>query len=145
MVKRMKLINLLSTFILLSGCGTMRALIIEEEFRPYYNEFKEDYGLYPNISIMMADDDVFRTVQIAAHCRKSKPHRVIEVKRSKWDKFTDLQKKIIVYHELGHCLFNRDHVEHKLQDNCPESIMNEFVLSDLCIDRHYEHYIMELP
>jgi hypothetical protein len=41
-----------------------------------------------------------------------------------WATGSELQKRILVYHELGHCHFNRSHDSRTFSDGRPYSIMN---------------------
>jgi hypothetical protein len=66
----------------------------------------------------------------------------------KWwqeNKDVDMREQLI-YHELGHCHFDRDHRRERFKDNCPKSLMmnNEFI-SKVCYDKYRKHYMFELP
>lgn len=74
------------------------------------------------------------------------------------------RKKILVFHELGHCICNRGHdnrygkyenlLGNKIEyvsldkgyfpDTCPISLMHPDILTDLCISKHKSEYIKEL-
>lgn len=127
------------------GCGTFKALIIEEEFKPFYEKFEEYYGMYPQVSIKMAKDENFthdnKTVIIGT-CSHNR--NLIKINEHYWPRFTDKQKLILIFHELGHCFLKRKHNNYILPDTCPYSIMNKKMISDKCIRNNFEHYIKEL-
>lgn len=90
--------------------------------------------------------------------------REIDIDTVYWNKATQTEKMILVYHELGHSYCNRGHnygpgreynsseIEKKFPYNpngffpdlCPVSIMYPFILDDDCVHRHYSEYIEEL-
>jgi hypothetical protein len=145
----MKIFNLL-IILLLSGCGTFRALIIDEEFKPYYQEFQEVYGLYPQISITMMPEEYFKDPDnpkrlVVGHCHLEK--KLIHISREYWDRASEVNRWELVFHELGHCFFRfRAHYDDLFSDNCPKSIMHsKIMITDRCFDKHFEHYYKELP
>lgn len=44
-----------------------------------------------------------------------------------WPSGTELQKRILVYHELGHCHFNRAHDSRLFSDGHPYSVMHPII------------------
>jgi len=87
-----------------------------------------------------------------------------------WNKWyrADSEREQLMFHELGHCILNREHTEKKevenfsdwienmlfemgffekkgyLKDGCPSSYMHPYVIGSRCIEKHYDHYIEEL-
>jgi len=61
-----------------------------------------------------------------------------------WDKYTELKKEALIFHELGHCKLGRPHLDKVRSDGCPVSIMHTFSLSSVCHARYYDSYIEEL-
>ena len=79
------------------------------------------------------------------------------------------QRSFLVYHELEHCVRKRLHTNKSytvdniadfveeiafqlgiiarygyLKDGCPSSLMHSHMFSDICMSRHYDHYINEM-
>lgn len=71
--------------------------------------------------------------------------RTVTLLKAKWDISTHETQKALLFHELGHCVFNRAHKSDLYDDNCPKSIMNPYVVSDICFQRHAEDLLNELP
>lgn len=92
------------------------------------------------------------------------PNRV-EIDKLFWEYGSSVSKKALIYHELGHCVCNRDHVppnsakwltdfldslqiRHvravELPDGCPKSLMNPVMPDDACLQRHWGLYKDEL-
>lgn len=96
--------------------------------------------------------------------------RLIKIKPTYWDKASMTTKKVLVFHELTHCLCTRTHdfedgrqysnpvVERVFKDlnffqktlpgymadGCPLSIMHPTVLDDDCMIRHEKEYLDEM-
>lgn len=60
-----------------------------------------------------------------------------------WNKSNEITKEILIFHELGHCVLNRSH-QYGSIDECPRSIMNPQLLTDLCYIENREYYINQL-
>jgi len=92
----------------------------------------------------------------------------IEVDKTYWLSYSDLEKEDLMFHEFGHCYLHRGHTEEPkkkglvdffqkilfkiglfekkgyLKDGCPDSMMYPYVLGNDCVYNNYEHYIDEL-
>lgn len=53
-------------------------------------------------------------------------------------------KKLLVFHELGHCLLGREHKDDIYPDGCPKSIMSTFLISEACFELHQGELLEEL-
>lgn len=70
----------------------------------------------------------------------------IQIDRDYWLTGTPIGINVDLYHELGHCLFDRhEHREDKYEDGCPKSIMSSVLMSDYCFSVHHDELILELP
>lgn len=79
--------------------------------------------------------------------------RYITVNKKNWKELNYLQKKMVIYHELGHCVLDRDHEEdnifplvevEKFTDQCPKSIMVRYIPKVSCLVTHQKEYINDL-
>jgi hypothetical protein len=57
---------------------------------------------------------------------------------------SEYQKINLIFHELGHCVLNRDHVPSDSVRLCPTSFMYDTVMGTGCIKDHYDEYIKEM-
>lgn len=57
---------------------------------------------------------------------------------------TDLEKKALIYHEMIHCVTFFFHLDEKLDDDCPSSIMSPELPNDECLDSHAKEYLEDL-
>lgn len=68
----------------------------------------------------------------------------ITILHSYWDEASDIGRMLLMYHELGHCLLDRDHNYSLYLNHDPVSIMFPYILSDVIYKRHTNEYIKEL-
>jgi hypothetical protein len=140
MIKKLTLI-----LILLCSCGKEQEYIrIDKEFIPYYNSFIEDGKqrnkiLNPKFLIIE-----FGNLQpkYAGICYM--PVRVI-IDSIIWKQSTETRKKMLIYHELGHCLLYRLH-DDKIEERSgyPQSIMNTYLFNEAIFKYYEKDYIDEL-
>lgn len=53
---------------------------------------------------------------------------LVTILKSQWDEMDNFDREQLIFHELGHCVLNRDHCNAVDQDNKGISIMNEYLL-----------------
>ena len=68
----------------------------------------------------------------------------IEIDIKNWKSMSEYQRINLIFHELGHCVLNRDHVVSSSVLLCPTSFMDPTVMSTSCIEQHYEDYMKEM-
>lgn len=111
-------------------------------FQPYIEDFEYDYDQYiGDIPMNFADLEGNR---VGVCYTWSSGHAEIEIDRTFWADATELERKAVVYHELGHCELGRDHFDEMKEDGCAASIMNWILVRDSCMDIHLDDYIEEL-
>ena len=78
-------------------------------------------------------------------CRYQGPLREIVIDEKFWQNLSDLRRESLMFHELGHCALNqREHRNEVGPDECPLSVMNEYLVSETCYVLHRRHYVLEL-
>ena len=154
-VKRLSIILLGLGTILLSSCSyshSYQAYSYSEEFQRNYSV--ED-GSLPPIRIV-SEKNFFTKKGKDAHCVKILGTRMIILKKKAWNRFSDGLKWAVIYHEMGHCEFDLNHVwdefsvqhfkDGKVTVSCPSSIMSVLQGASECYDSKEEkkYYIREL-
>lgn len=62
---------------------------------------------------------------IAGQCQTyTNGSKAIVIDESYWNKVSALKREFLVFHELGHCILNRDHLDDSNTDGSCFSIMN---------------------
>jgi len=126
--------------LILTGCGK-NTLDIAPEARPYVDAFVQA-GASVGRPISIEDLVVVFSPKVA----NDKPgicHRgagatpTVIIDRKRWDDASKTQRELLIFHELGHCILERDHVDHR-------SIMQPFLMRDVEYKHDKLYYINEL-
>lgn len=138
----LKLILLLSVSTMMIGCARTTGTV-GEDFKPFVKKFEEIYGITVNMGIFYQDLDGW----VIGVCRYGRHSREIAIDPEFWDEASDIDREIVIFHELGHCALNQfEHRNyyHSLDPQCPGSIMDEYHIGEVCYEKHYDYYIEEL-
>ncbi len=109
---------------------------IDPELQPYLDRFykeAESRGLvFEKENLEMKFSDELKE-DVCGQCLSPKKNRVgqltVEINRSGecWTAEADLNKEALVFHELGHCLLNRDHANKVFDSGAPKTIMTTYI------------------
>lgn len=98
---------------------------VDPSLQEYFDRFVME-GAERNITVDLVAEHIsgylkiITTEDVVGQCvhQEDKPDQVI-VDRNYWMHATDLQREFVVFHELGHCYLNREHLEDAdTQGNC---------------------------
>lgn len=143
------------TFSNLNSCRSPRRYHTDPKFSPYIQEFEEHYDIdISNVPIFF-DSFEFNLVVGVCIIWEDNDDREIRINEYWWELLTDKQKEQLIFHELGHCVFDRKHYNihtiFQINKNivlCPASIMRSFMFSELEIEYCYvplrDYYLKEL-
>jgi len=114
----------------------------------YLNEFLSDARIR-NIKIMPVRLTIkFKETpaNILAYCHYYIDHtRTIEIDERKWNNLSFNSKKLLIYHELGHCLLLKPHDNEKSEIyGYPQSIMNSYIFAGSWFELNEISYIDQL-
>lgn len=141
----LKAVLLSSVLLVVSGCGSgFRAVnigVVDPEFEPYVELFLEHANI-PSINVDMYFND--QTGNVIGVCKKRGNDRNIEIDGDWWSTASDLDREILIFHELGHCVLDQGHRDFQLPDGCGGSVMGTYHIGAYCYDLHYDHYIEEM-
>lgn len=150
--------------IFLIGCsGEKRIFSVSDgEFSRFEVEFYEDAEFFGRsvdmVPINFYEISSFDTAQCVVYepseiigIETESEEREIFINKSKWDNLSEFDKKAIIYHELGHCGLDRDHisdyvefeghrVKSSLMHHDPRGLLGKTINGELMHDR----YIKEL-
>lgn len=114
-------------------------------FKPYIQEFNEYYGLPTWVPVG------FATLEegVAGTCWTTKVGGVIlkayvEIDTEYWFTISELQKRHLIIHELGHCVLDLDDIPLNSVEVCPTSFMTASVMYDFCLEQHFDEYVKEM-
>lgn len=124
-----------------TGCGKPPS--IDLTFQPYVDQFNIEaskygyYNLTKDVSIEFGD-----TTEHAGICHTGSS--LIDINATFWSHFNVVQKEILIFHELGHCAFGKNHNEQKDSFGNPVSIMYPIMLAANVYTNNRVNYINEL-
>lgn len=145
---------------------------IDEELRPYLDRFVElsEGKIKPqDLKTLTMGFYDFQGEPISGMCYNLIWFQEIDISIYDWRYYTNnLDKEMLIFHELGHCLIYRAHTSPSsvksfsskvesmlftlrimkekpyLPDGCPPSIMHPIGFDSKCYLKHYNLYIKEL-
>jgi hypothetical protein len=141
-----KLIILLC--LLMASCGDgLDDKYVEPQLSEYVEKFRQLYNVPANIEIKFADLEIM----IAGVCYSygnSHEDNYIEIDRDYFDMYSNIEREELIFHELGHCIFNRDHTTERMMYksySVPISIMYPYMFGGSWFyEQNLTHYYDEL-
>lgn len=128
--------------LLLAGCGHVK---YNGYTNPAFNEYVKEFEITYNLDLTDYPID-FAELKPNTIGQCSYPD--IKISKKQWDKLSNRKRKVVIFHELGHCIFKREHNKALIVDSVgqlvPESIMYPALKDELAYDRNWEYYKNEL-
>jgi len=151
MIKKLLLLSM----VFVSACGQQEHSLIEpkidSEFKKYVEYFETKTGDTVSVDMKFAVIDDLRTV---ARCYmfEDKKYNYVEVDPDYWFmELNESEREEVILHELGHCIYLRDHDEmilkgkdFGLSQNIYKSIMYPYVFGGDIYENHKQYYVDEL-
>lgn len=126
---------------------------VDPKLLPYYERFESDFNLIiDDVPARIVDLEGNRAGVCWTWCyMDGTSFNAIEIDREYLDKISDNDSKVeqLMYHELGHCVFNSPHRDGYVDGtHMPLSIMKPTAFGDYYIYKYYEpeheYYLDEL-
>lgn len=118
------------SFITLSACEqeTQIVFVVETSLQDYFERFVDEASMR-GINVAQATSQVHAEIgdipeqNVIGQCAWSESYHAITIDRQYWQSANDLQREFVVFHELGHCVLKRNHVDDPDGNGNCESIM----------------------
>lgn len=81
---------------------------------------------------------------VIGYCEQAHSGPKIVINEKWWKAATDTSHELLIFHEAGHCLLQRDHTDGTDSRGDALSVMNWAIISDRMYESHYDYYIWEL-
>ena len=123
-MKKFILLLLIST-VLLSACSKEANYVVEEEISVYFEKFEAaaaERGHEIDLKAIHIEG-YFSDIEangVVGQCKTySDGTHDIVIEKTYWNRKNDLEKEYLIFHELGHCVLNREHLDNQdQQGNC---------------------------
>ena len=135
--------------LMLMSCGRQPVRKFDSGLDEYVNRFETigkmhvmdleaKFGTIPN-----DPNDQYKIVGLCTRYEGDPvPHIIIDT--AFWNTALDRQREELMFHEMGHCVLNREHRNDVGKDGCPMSIMNWETVSVVCLEKYTQYYYDEL-
>jgi hypothetical protein len=133
--------------LLSTGCGRQGSWPAEvDEFVRSYSDMSRHHGAYVDkiewVTIQILDK-IDSDQSVVGMCWTG--DNKIQLKRSAWDRYSWHSRQELVFHELGHCVHDRDHrLDLDPTTRWPVSLMYPYMLRDYQYQQLYDRYNQEL-
>ncbi|MDW3645675.1 MAG: hypothetical protein R8P61_01265 [Bacteroidia bacterium] len=130
------------------ACEPDEVLVIDSRLKPYFDRFEEEASMR-GLSLDFSDLEgkIEDLDGVGGQCVRNStlPDEVL-IDFVFWTQASELEKEFIVFHELGHCVLDRSHLDTKNADGTCVSIMHSGVSGCRFIyeDIKREEYLEEL-
>lgn len=115
--------------LLLSGCAAPVFTSIGAAFAPFVGDFEALYGSpLKDVVVMYASPS---SLGALSECETdSNGQKIVRINEETWTPLCDLQKRALIFHELGHCILGRDHTTSNLSYMYPDLQTCQFYLEN---------------
>lgn len=111
-------IALLFLLVVLQSCQKENAdAAIDPMLQPYFEKFKTEAGIrgieVNYVSLGMSGTlSRIKDPNVVGQCihNPDQPNKIV-ISRSYWNRIDTVQKEFLIFHELGHCVLNRSHLD----------------------------------
>jgi len=144
--------------VIANGCTTVNILnqrladlsYIDSAIKPYSNSFVTEAvkrgNVAPDLSkltMVFGKTSTKDEPNTIGTCSGINGYPIITIDTNYWDVADEFEKQELIYHELGHCILNRDHCEVK-ENGKPVSLMEPEMVGSSFYQENREKLINEL-
>jgi hypothetical protein len=142
----MKAKIILFLLLFLASCTTTRSAY-RADLLVHVKEFEKHCKCKVNIPIYISKINSDSTIGLCYGFKQSIMFRFIVLDETHWNKSDMYERESLVFHELGHCVLNKEHDASMISsfyflDYRPKSIMHPYAFYEYKI--HRDDYIKEL-
>lgn len=149
-----RLLLISTSLLMMSACGQKKAEVVERydvlsEFQEYIDEYERvasEEGRPTTITNLVATYGATPSLNHTAICEvtEGQPPKII-VNQTVWNTLSVHGRKVVLFHELGHCNLRRVHKNSLISGtSVPESLMYMYRVGDNTYLSNQEHYHQEL-
>jgi hypothetical protein len=146
-----KKVQLLITVLFMGGvtaCGKAPVLEVDAELAPYVSQFEDESRAAGNA--VRVNDLIARFGELdnpksngICEIESGETPRII-ISRVKWNRMSAQKREGLMFHELGHCVLNREHNPAVTENGVPTSLMNPYSIDSYTYSEYRKYYLQEL-
>jgi hypothetical protein len=131
----------------LTACNTHHQQVsIDPAFQPYYGRFIVDaatHAQHPQVHDLVIQFGNLSGASENGVCVTGNMSPTITIDQGVWAILPDSQRELLVYHELGHCIFFYHHDLAYHTSTMPESIMYPTLFDGDTYESYHEYYLTQ--
>lgn len=117
--------------IILSGCASQT---IDTELESYVDAFEQDsaiYGKPMQVSSSVVFTDSLNPGERGRCTKNETEPNQVQILKSYWNQADETSRKVLVYHELGHCELGRDHAASGIMNASSYNAVRAFQVNEI--------------
>jgi hypothetical protein len=114
---------------------------IDPAFVRYVEDFELAFGKF--VDVYMGFEEDLDNGNHGECWRFTDGYREVVINSKGWDRMTILQRRALIFHELGHCVFDMKHDDSLKFDGCAKSLMYPHPISQRCLRQYWRQYESE--
>lgn len=145
----LRLIPWILSVVALSACGRgVGSYSVDSAFEPYVRQFEQDAeaaGRSANVRALSMHFGATARDSEQGFCADGATPQ-ITINPKAWAEASETTRKVLVYHELGHCVLGRTHRDDQIRSLLgpyPASLMHSELIRDSQFLAHREEYLQE--
>jgi len=115
---------------------------VDSNLKPYYDDFLASAGLQSSrvrVGFRRLPKD---NKWIIGECNYLTGN--VDIDPIFWHNSSEIERRGLVYHELGHCVLWKIHTKGVYSDGCSKSLMSPSLPESFCLRRYWSQYKEEL-
>lgn len=141
---------LLISFGLQIGCATPphdKQVYIAPELVQQFDNFQYEadaHGITLDIVDIIVVFGEMDEDEVIGYCwQRDNMTPLVVISQEFWQTASIVEQEILMFHELGHCLLNKEHDNRLDINGMPNSIMNEYILDEYYYETYREDYLQQ--
>jgi hypothetical protein len=129
------------------GKTSHRKSVTDIRFEDQVIKFEKEFNVRVDVPIVFDKLDSGK----AGVCSKwADGYREIQINPEHWSSYSDLEQEQLIFHELGHCVFDLKHDDSFMvaKPSCPNSVMRSYMFSAYetlqCYSPERSHYMEDI-
>ncbi len=143
-----KILSVLVLVWVLTACGVEEKKDIDPAFSGYLALFLYEgnnvTGYFPSLPKSLTIKFVPVLDDYAGWCSRRGGEAIVTIDKREWEANSSTWREMLMFHELGHCVLGRGHIDTLKPNGKPESLMHRSLFSESYYRSNRQDYLDEL-